>query len=391
MGIVEMLYMCNLVAIVGGGDNPRWPANKVMIWDDKEECCIAELSFKEAVRSVRFRRDVIVIATETHVYLYNLHTLELCDHIETISNKSGILVTSMDPHQLVIACPAMHKGKVLVSFYKSVPGPEGSLQPSRDLMTIIAAHETSVVACALTPLGKVLATASEKGTIVRTFDSHSGRQLEELRRGADRAIMYSLTFDRTGHWLAAASDKSTIHIWTIDAENKGKNNFKNNNFGSNINNSSIPNDDSISQQGSQQGGAGNNINNPFAADALSENNPFGPSPSAAPISVAGGSTNLSASISGAGGNNNKDNVKSKLAFMASVLPSYFNSSWSCAHAKLTTRKSGALTIVAFTSDSSKVVAVSSDGSVELFHLTEGVTEKGVMKKASIATILDTPQ
>eukprot|EP01126_Amoeba_proteus_P067519 TRINITY_DN998_c0_g1_i2.p1 TRINITY_DN998_c0_g1~~TRINITY_DN998_c0_g1_i2.p1 ORF type:complete len:120 (-),score=15.52 TRINITY_DN998_c0_g1_i2:797-1156(-) len=58
LGAVEMLHRCNILALVGGGSNPKYPKDTVVIWDDYQVQGIAQLPpFGSEVKSVRLRRD----------------------------------------------------------------------------------------------------------------------------------------------------------------------------------------------------------------------------------------------------------------------------------------------------------------------------------------------
>lgn len=39
-----------------------------------------------------------------------------------------------------------------------------------------------------------------------------------MRRGAERAEIYSLAFSFTGQWLAVSSDKGTVHVFGVKVD-----------------------------------------------------------------------------------------------------------------------------------------------------------------------------
>lgn len=53
IGLVAILDNSNLIAMVGGGHKPRFPVNKVMLWDSKSSKFIAELEFRSQVLGLK--------------------------------------------------------------------------------------------------------------------------------------------------------------------------------------------------------------------------------------------------------------------------------------------------------------------------------------------------
>lgn len=82
----------------------------------------------------------------------------------------------------------------------------------------INAHSSNITCLSLTHDGRVLATASSKGTLIRVFNALDGTLIQEVRRGADRAEIYSLAFSSTAQWLAVSSDKGTVHIFSLKVD-----------------------------------------------------------------------------------------------------------------------------------------------------------------------------
>ncbi|KAJ6797974.1 putative autophagy-related protein 18a [Iris pallida] len=203
IGVVSMLFRCNILVLVGGGPRPHFPPNKVMIWDDHQSRCIGELSFRSEVRSVRLRRDRIVVVLDHKIFVYNFADLKPVHQIETVPNPRGLCEVSQQQGALVLVCPGGQKGQVRVEHY-------GSKKTK-----FITAHDSRIACFVLSQDGRLVATASTKGTLIRIFGTADGTLLQEVRRGADRAEIYSLAFSENMQWLAVSSDKGTVHVFNL--------------------------------------------------------------------------------------------------------------------------------------------------------------------------------
>ena len=124
------------------------------------------------------------------------------DIIETGDNSHGIVAVSYDSETL-LAYPDKKKGQVRIKNY------------DKSSVFYIKAHENNIAFIALSYDGSLLATASEQGTLIRIFNTDNGDLLQEVRRGKDRADIKYICFEPNYKYIAASSNKGTIHIWSL--------------------------------------------------------------------------------------------------------------------------------------------------------------------------------
>lgn len=220
IGIVEMLFRCNILALVGGGKQPKFPKNKVMIWDDHQEKCIAELEFRSEVKAVKLRRDRIVVVLQNKVYVYNFADLKLLMDIETSPNPTGLSALSPASDKIVLAVPGATRGEIRVE-RQATSNDANAAAPAPNNPNFIVACQSQLSHIAIDVRGSRIASASEKGTIIRVFDGVSGTALDQFRRGSSQANVQCIAFNFDSTIIAVTSDKGTLHFFSVGGENKG--------------------------------------------------------------------------------------------------------------------------------------------------------------------------
>ena len=69
IGRIEMLNTTNILALVGGGKNPKFSINKIIIWDDKKthNNIIGELRFNNQILNLKLKMDRLIGVCQTKI------------------------------------------------------------------------------------------------------------------------------------------------------------------------------------------------------------------------------------------------------------------------------------------------------------------------------------
>ncbi|KAJ3416049.1 autophagy protein [Chytridiales sp. JEL 0842] len=240
VGIVEMLFCTSLVALVGeggGGGSPRRLGivnTKLLLllclekmiamvedgpdvlFDDeagvgwgafRRQSTICELTFVTAILAVKLNRRRLVVVLEEHIYIYDIGNMKLLHTIDTSPNPNALCALSPSSQNSYLAYPPNttgNSGELLL--FDAI-----NLQA----VNIVQAHKSALSCVEFSKDGTMVATASDKGTVIRVFSVPNGDQLFQFRRGTYPARIHSIAFDVNNMFLGVTSDTETVHVFRL--------------------------------------------------------------------------------------------------------------------------------------------------------------------------------
>lgn len=160
IGCAEMVEKTKYVALVGGGRQPRFPQNKVVIWNDATQTPVITMEFRTSVLGVRLCRTHIIVILLNSVNLYKF---------SQPPEKIAVYETANNPFGLCCL------GSKTFAFPGRTPGHVQLVELATRNVSIISAHTAPLRALALSPDGAVLATASETVSTLREGRSSTGQ------------------------------------------------------------------------------------------------------------------------------------------------------------------------------------------------------------------------
>ncbi|XP_054989243.1 WD repeat domain phosphoinositide-interacting protein 1 [Sorex araneus] len=201
--IVERLFSSSLVVVVS-----RTRPRQMNVYHFKKGTEICNYSYSSNILAIRLNRQRLLVCLEESIYIHNIKDMKLLKTIlEIPPNPTGLCALSINHSNSYVAYPGSQTTGEIV------------LYDGHALKTVctIAAHEGMLAALTFNASGSRLASASEKGTVIRVFSVPEGQKLYEFRRGMKRYVtISSLAFSMDSQFLCASSNTETVHIFKLE-------------------------------------------------------------------------------------------------------------------------------------------------------------------------------
>lgn len=206
--LVDRLFSSSLVAVVTVSA-PR----KLIVCHYKKGTEICNYSYSNTILAVKLNRSRLIVCLEESLHIHNIRDMKILHTIrDTPPNPRGLCALSPCVEHCYVAYPGSSAvGEVQI--FDAV---------HLNAKCVISAHDSPLAALAWSMCGRRLATASERGTVIRVFAVPERTRLYEFRRGVKRCVSIAcLAFSACGAYLAATSNTETVHVFRLQEAQQG--------------------------------------------------------------------------------------------------------------------------------------------------------------------------
>lgn len=207
--IVGRLFNRSLVTLVSQND-----MRKLLVSHSRINTIICHYRYSLTILAVKMNHQRLVVCVEDGIFIHNIRDMQMLHKVEeTPPNRNGVLALSSAEDNCYLAYPGSHRvGTVFIFDALNFQN-----------VTSIAAHDGLLAALAFNANATLLATASEKGTVIRVFSIPQGDKMIEFRRGLSRNVsICCLTFSLNNQYLVAASHTETVHVFKLESRSGSK-------------------------------------------------------------------------------------------------------------------------------------------------------------------------
>ncbi|KAH8858292.1 WD repeat domain phosphoinositide-interacting protein 2 [Schistosoma japonicum] len=209
MCIVGRLFNRSLVTLVSQNDMRR-----LLVAHSRINTLICHYRYTLTILAVKMNHQRLVVCVEDGIFIHNMRDMQLLHKVEeTPPNRNGVIALSANESNCYLAYPGSHRvGTVFIFDALSFQN-----------VTSIAAHDGLLACLTFNARANLLATASEKGTVIRVFSIPQGEKVIEFRRGLTRCVsICSLSFSMNSQYLVAASHTETVHVFKLESRSSEK-------------------------------------------------------------------------------------------------------------------------------------------------------------------------
>lgn len=188
---------------------------------------ICELTFPSAILAVRLNRRRLAIVLEEVIYIYDVQNMAMLFTINTSPNPNAICALSPSSENCYLALPVPKPREDTSERRPPHAPPLSTYVPSTTgeiiiydtltgkVVSVCGAHSSPLSCIAMNNDGTLMATASEKGTVIRVFSVPRGEKLYQFRRGVHQSTIYSMSFNLSSTLLCVSSTSDTVHIFRL--------------------------------------------------------------------------------------------------------------------------------------------------------------------------------